>query len=382
MSMPVGFFFIFFLATCLSTVRAAELPEYGLSVKGLGMGNAYTLHAQGHDAVSYNPAAFARMEGLQFRFMGLGMGLNGIDSFDEYEAIFNNSNNVGATLNALYGDPIWTRLDYQMSFSAGPFIAGAYARNNLGFTLLNPALPYLEANFYSDVVLFGGTGVQIIPKIFDVGFMAKRITRYAGAGDITASTLAFLNSNIIENSSNRTGVAYGFDFGAKLTLPGEWNPSVAFAWQDIGDTKFSFSKSNPPPETIRDRMNVAVGMEKEFMGLAKFRPALEFKMLNSSSTEVQIGKKMHLGFELELPLLTLRGGFNQGYYTYGASFDLSVFRVDLATYGVELGEYVGQQEDRRYMIQLTADFGVDPKSGGWFNFSKSRQNSRRIKQRR
>ena len=380
--MPLSFFLVLISLLWMGKATAAELPEYGLSVKGLGMGNAYTLHARGHDAVNYNPAAFARMQGFQFRLMGLGIGMNAIDSYDEYKAIFDNSDNVGSTLNALYGDPIWARVDYQMSVSAGPFIAGAYARNNLGFTLLNPALPYLETNFYSDVVLFGGAGVEIIPKIFDIGVMAKRITRYAGAGDITASTLAYLDSDFIENVANQTGVAYGIDLGAKLTLPGEWNPSVAFAWQDIGDTTFSFSATNPAPRTIQDRMNVGIGMEKDFMGLAKLRPALEFKMLNSSSTEVQIGKRMHMGLELELPLLTLRGGFHQGYYTYGASFDFWVFQVDAATYAVELGEYVGQQEDRRYMIQLTMDFGVDPTSGEWFNFSKSRQNSRRLKQRR
>jgi hypothetical protein len=308
--------------------------------------------------------------------------MNAIDSYDEYKDIFDNSDNLGDTLNALYGDPIWARVDYQMSLSAGPFIVGAYARNNLGFTILNPALPYLETNFYSDVVLFGGAGVQLIPNIFDIGFMAKRITRYAGTGDIKASTLAHLDSDFIENTSNQTGTAYGMDFGAKLNLPGDWNPSVAFAWQDIGDTKFSFITTNPAPKKIQDRMNLAIGMEKDFMGVAKLRPALEFKMLNASSSEVQIGKRVHMGLELELPLLTLRGGFNQGYYTYGASFDFWVFQVDAATYAVELGEYVGQQEDRRYMIQLTMDFGVDPGSGDWFNFSKSRQTSRRLKQRR
>lgn len=380
MSLILSFLGLFIFV--LSPASAEELPEYGLSVKGLGMGNAYTLHARGHDAINYNPAAFARMQGFQFRMMGLGIGMNAIDSYDEYADIFENSDNVGDTLNALYGDPIWARLDYQLSMSAGPFIVGAYARNNLGFTLLNPALPYLDANFYSDLVLFGGTGVQIIPNLFDIGFMAKRITRYAGAGDITASTLAHLDSDFIENTANQTGVAYGIDFGAKLTLPGEWNPSVAFAWQDVGDTKFSFSATNPAPNTIESRMNLALGMEKDLMGVAKLRPAIEYKMLNSSSTEVQLGKKLHMGLELELPLLTLRGGFNQGYYTYGASFDFWVFQVDAATYAVELGEYVGQEEDRRYILQLTMDFGVDPTSGDWFNFSKSRKNSRRLKQRR
>ena len=360
---------------------ADELPEYNLSVKGLGMGNAYTGHARGHDGIFYNPASIANLEGFQFRMMGLGVGLNGLDVYSEYKDIFDRADgDMAAALNSLYGQPIWTRLDYQLSISTGPFIVGAYFRNNLGFTLQNPALPYLDANFYSDMVLFGGMGLQLVPKIFDVGIVAKRITRYAGSGGITASTLAFLDSDVLEGMS-RTGVAYGADFGAKLTLPGDWHPSAAFAWQDIGDTSFSFSETNPAPPTIKDRMNVALGLEREFMGVAKLRPALEYKMVNGSS-DIQVGKKIHAGIELELPAITLRGGFNQGYYTYGASFDFWIFQVDAATYAVELGEYVGQNEDRRYIIQLTADFGIDGTSGDWFNFSKSRRNRRGLKQRR
>ncbi|MBY0385381.1 hypothetical protein K2X05_09500 [bacterium] len=271
----IKIFILFFIPHLL---WAEELPEYNLSVKGLGMGNAYTGHARGHDGIFYNPASIANFEGFQFRLMGLGVGLNGLDVYNEYKDIFNSADtDMAAALNALYGQPIWARLDYQMSISAGPFVAGAYFRNNLGFTLQNPALPYLDANFYSDMVLFGGMGVQLIPKIFEVGLVAKRITRYAGSGDITASTLAYLDSNVLEGMS-RTGVAYGADFGAKLTLPGDWHPSAAFAWQDIGDTSFSFSSTTPAPETIKDRMNVALGLEREFMGVAKLRPALEYKM--------------------------------------------------------------------------------------------------------
>jgi hypothetical protein len=364
-------------------LRGAELPEYGLSVKGLGMGNAFTGHAKGHDALFYNPAGFASLEGFQFRLMGLSVGLNGIDVYDEYADLFDNSDDLAATLNALYGRPIWTRLDYQLSMSMGPFIVGAYSRANAGFTLLNPALPNLDADYFAEYAFFGGVGFQLIPKMLDVGAVVKRITRVAGGGDITAATLAYLDSNLIEDMQQRTGVGYGVDFGAKLTLPGDWNPSVAFAWQDIGDTSFSFSETTPAPLTIKDRMNLALGLERELSGLVKIRPAIEYKTLNGSSTEVQIGKRIHAGLELELPSITLRGGFNQGYYTYGASFDFWLFQVDFATYGVELGEYVGQREDRRYVLQLTADFGIDGTSGNWFNFSKARKARRSgIKQRR
>jgi hypothetical protein len=112
------------------------------------------------------------------------------------------------------------------------------------------------------------------------------------------------------------------------------------------------------------------------------RPAIEVKMLNTSSTEVQLGKKIHAGLEIELPALTLRGGFNQGYYTYGASFDFWLFQIDVASYAVELGEYVGQNEDRRFIFQLTMDFGIDEISGDFFNLSKSRKKTRGLKQRR
>lgn len=362
--------------------RGAELPEYGLSVKGLGMGNAFTGHSKGHDALFYNPAGFANMTGFQMRLMGLGVGLNGIDKYNEYSDLFDNSDDVGATLNALYGKPIWVRADYQFSISTGPFIVGAYSRANAGFTLLNPALPNLDADYYADYVFFGGAGVSIVPKMLDVGFVVKRITRIAGGGDVSASTLAYLDSQVIEDAAKQTGVAYGADLGAKLTLPGEWHPSVAFAWQDVGDTSFSISATNPGPAKIKDRMNIALGLEREFAGMFSLRPALEYKMVNSSSSDVQVGKKIHAGLELELPAITLRGGFYQGYYTYGASFDFWVFQMDFASYAVELGEYVGQQEDRRYMFQLTMDFGIDGTSGDWFNFSKSRRGKRGIKQRR
>ncbi len=346
------------------------------------MGNAYTGHAKGHDALFYNPAAFASLEGFQFRLMGLNLGLNGLDVYDEYADLFENSDDLATALNTLYGQPIWARVDYQLSMSLGPFIAGAYSRANIGFTLLNPALPNLDADYYADYVFFGGMGVPLIPKILDIGFIAKRITRYAGGGDVSAATLAYLDSDLLEDMASQTGVAYGVDFGAKLVLPGEWKPSAAFAWQDIGNTKFSFSESSPAPATINDRMNLALGLEREFGGFVTFRPAVEVKMLNGSSTEVQLAKKLHAGLELEFPALTLRGGFNQGYYTYGASFDFWLFQIDVASYAVELGEYVGQNEDRRFIFQLSMDFGIDEISGDFFNFSKSRKKSRGLKQRR
>jgi hypothetical protein len=37
-----------------------------------------------------------------------------------------------------------------------------------------------------------------------------------------------------------------------------------------------------------------------------------------------------------------------------------LIHVDAATYGVELGAYPGQQEDRRYMANFSFQLGFDP----------------------
>lgn len=373
----VIFIFNFFI----SYSSADEIVEYGVSAKGLGMGNAYTGSAQGHDAIFYNPAAFAQLKGVQFRLMGLQLGINDLNAYSKYKNIFSSSSNLSNSLNSLYGDPAWVRGDYQLSWSFGPFIAGGFSRANAGFALTNPALPYLDANYFAEYGVFMGTGMEIVPEYIDAGFIVKRITRVAGGGDLPASAFASLDSQTIESLAKRSGVAYGVDFGTKLKMPGKvWKPSIAFAWQDIGSTKFSFSPSSPAPATIQDRMNVALSLEGDW-GLVKFRPTVEYKNVNSK-TSIQTAKKLHAGAELELPAVTLRGGFNQGYLTYGASFDFWLFQVDAAVYSVELGEYVGQQEDKRYMIQLTMDFGIDDVSGEWFSFSKTRKNRRGLKQRR
>lgn len=360
-----------------SVASAEEITEENISVNALGMGNAYLAHSRGHDAIFYNPAGLARLSGIEWRLMGLNMGLNGLDSYEEYADIVDNSDDLPSVLNSLYGRPVWGRTDLQTSLSFGSVIVGAYARANLGFTLLNPALPSLDSNYFADYAFFAGWGTEVIPQYLDFGFVGKRVTRLAGGVQIGASSLAYLDSDVLEESIKREGTGYGLDIGAKLKFPTPWNPSINFAWQDVGDTSYTLNADNPPPASSKDRMHVGVGFEKDFTAFV-LRPAVDYRFLNSSN--IQVGKQLHAGVEMEFPIVILRGGFNQGYYTAGVSFDFWVFRIDAATYGVELGEYPGQHEDRRYVFQISTDFGFDASFKNMFNINKSRRSG--LKQRR
>lgn len=357
--------------------HAGEILEENISVNALGMGNAYLAHSRGHDAIFYNPAGLARMTGIHWRLMGLNVGLNGVDSYEEYRDIIDNSDDLPSVLNSLYGKPVWARTDLQTSLSIGSFIVGAYARGNAGFTLMNPALPNLDSNYFADYVFFGGWGVELIPQYLDVGVVGKRVRRMAGGIEIGASTLAYLDSDVLESQLEKYGTGYGVDVGAKLKFPGPWNPSLNFAWQDVGDTSYTREANSPPPRASKNRMHVGIGFERDFTAFV-LRPAIDYRYLNSS--DISTGKQLHAGVEVELPLISLRGGFNQGYYTAGVSFDFWILRLDAATYGVELGEYAGQHEDRRYVIQISTDFGFDPSFKNMFNVNRNRRSG--LKQRR
>lgn len=376
MHLPLKIWLISLLLWPLAAT-ADEIVEEGISAKALGMGNAYLVHGKGHDSIYYNPAGLAKMTGFQWRIMGMNLGLNGLDSYSEYADMVDNSDDLPSVLNQLYGRPIWGRADLQTSISWGPFMIGGAGRSNMGFTLHNPALPELNTGYFADYSVFGGAGLPLIPGILDVGVIAKRITRYSGGGSIGASVLGFLDSDILEERFKRSGTGYGVDWGAKLRLPTDWNPSVGFAWRDVGHTSYNLHKTDIGPESTPDQMSVGLGLEKDFTAFV-VRPEINYKYLNASNT--QIGKKLHAGLEIEMPVVTLRGGYNQGYYTAGVSFDFWIFEIDMATYGVELGEYVGQKEDRRYLLQIAADFSIDSVSGSWFSLNKERRKG--LKQRR
>jgi len=65
-------------------------------------------------------------------------------------------------------------------------------------------------------------------------------------------------------------------------------------------------------------------------------------------------KRVYFGAEAKLwKRFALRGGFYQGYPSYGASLDLWALKLDYASYAEELGAYAGQTSDRRHVVQVT-----------------------------
>lgn len=355
--------------------RAAEFIEYNTSIRALGMGNAYTAVVQDGEALFYNPAALGRVKGINLMLMNMNLGINGQNALDTVQS-FNNSTGTGIDqFSELFGGQIWFGLGGKSIFSTPNFGIAVFGDGKTGLELKDPILPYFDLNYALDYGLAVGGAFEINP-VSKFGITIKRINRSSAHTEVGVSKFLDGNTSNIQSGLTKKGVGYGADLGFIWTGSGPLNPVLSGVWKNVGTTNFIADATSSKPERIPDEqiLGAAVSFDTAALGMTA---ALDYKHINTLGEN--IGKKIHLGLELDLPFLDLRGGFSQGYYSVGTSMDFFIFQLDFAYYGVELGEYPGQDQDRRFQLALIMDMGFDA-SFKFLDFSNVK--GRKLKQRR
>lgn len=374
---------LLFLFTVSSESNAAELHQTWSSVRAMGMGGAYTAVVDDGDALFYNPAALSKVSGVEWTIMDPRIGVNGPQAL-EVAAIASSGSTLADTLTDLYGKAIWVGGGGKTSFVMPNFGFAAFSNGDVGVNLQNPAFPELNLNYVFDYGIALGGAIDFIPNVWSIGLVAKRLNRTGTNLPVGPSVLASLDIESIKDQLKNRGTGYGLDIGTMLTIPSPIQPTLSFSIRNFGYTSFTFEEGVQAPP--RSEPDMTLGGSLTFdTPVFNITTAMDYRFLDRA--DIQMGKKLHLGVEFDLPLLQLRAGLNQGYYTAGATFDMGVLALDAATYGVELGEYPGQLEDRRYVVQMTLQIGLDlglfgGSSSGGSGSSGGSANRRKLKQRR
>lgn len=361
---------------------AAELAEGWTTVRALGMGNAFTSVATEGDAMFYNPAALARVSGFEWTIVDPRLGVNGPQALEVARVAQSNSE-LADKINDLYGKAVWLGGGGKSSIVIPYFGVAGFANTEVGMNLQNPANPQMNLNYFFDYGVAMSAAVDLLPGIWSVGLTGRRVNRTGTNIPIGAATIATLDLNQITNRLKDRGTGYGMDFGTLITIPSPVRPAVAFTIRNLGYTAFSFEEGTQAPPRIEPEMTIGGSLTVDTL-LLTITPSFDYRYLDRA--DIQTGKKLHMGVEFDLPLLSVRAGLYQGYYSLGVGLDAGVLAIDAATYGVELGEYPGQLEDRRYIVQLTLQLGLDGsdlsflRGGG--GSSGSGGGKRRLKQRR
>lgn len=347
----------------------------------MGMGNAYTAVASEGDAIFYNPAQLARVSGFHWTILDPRIGVNGPQAL-EVAQVAGNGSTLADKLNGLYGKAVWVGGGAKSSFVVPNFGIAAFSNGDVGINLQNPAYPQMNLNYALDYGVALGAAVDFIPSVWSVGFTFRRVNRTGTSLPLGPSVLATLDLDRIKDNLKNRGNGYGLDFGTSVTIPSPIRPTVAFTIRNVGYTEFSHDEGIAAPPRQDPDMTVGASIMIDAL-LFNITPSIDYRYIDRP--DIQTGKKLHLGVEFDLPLISLRAGLNQGYYTAGAGLDFGVLELEAATYGVELGEYPGQLEDRRYMVQMKIQLGLD---GDFFDFSKlsgsaaGSSSRKKLKQRR
>jgi len=111
---------------------------------------------------------------------------------------------------------------------------------------------------------------------------------------------------------------------------------------------------------IPETYNIGFGYVKpvDMIFLKELKFGLDYIDLTSNYVKSDKIKKVKTGVDISFvnnTLVTVKGGFGlyQGYYTAGLSLRLAIIEVAFTTYAEEIGVYSGQDEDRRYLLNVT-----------------------------
>lgn len=354
--------------------EARELAVMGQSVRQLGMGGVYIF--DGEDAGSFlqNPAYTCFTKGLNITLAEFAVGVTGGKVAQDLQSL--GSIDDPSDLDPLYGKNVWLGGGGHSTVMLPCFAVSLWTQAYTSFLLQNPAFPNMDMTLISDWGMQLGGGIPITKDIA-LGLSAKRVTRKGGTKNIGPDVLNNPSTDAILAEFQNTGVGYGLDVG----LVGRFeevalNPTVSLMWRDIGDTAFTKSASSAEaPDHQEDNLTLGMTVDGSGYGFG-WSAGLEYRHINTVGEE--LGKKIHFGTEFMLGPIDLRGGWYQGYPTYGVGMNIWLFTLDAAMYSIEKGAYPGQTRDERMQVSLTFDLSFDAN----FNLTDTKNKRRSLKQRR
>ena len=371
----------FLLGIAFSCRAASGIYEYPQIYRDAGVaaqGGAAVATITGISSVFYNPAGLAftpKSEGWDVNFPVINFGLSTkvLDFVNDFQdkvlsdSVTDKERAVFDLLEDYMGD----------TFSGeGEFLFGIGKKfENVGIGLgvfLRASLSgcvhegfgsagILDVKSYNFGGAFWGMGLSLFNKRVhlgaDIKFLYGGIVNHA----FTASEIIdhadnfddYVKNNILIDGTVLTG-----DAGIIITPwpKSFFNPSLGISLNNIGDVKINSEK------VIPQTLNVGVAINpKFFQGGTHFqntRFEVDIRDITKNYEEDQdMGKRLYIGaatdlFKYSHFTLTLRGGFYQGYPSYGVEFHLLAFDFQFVSYATEVGKYAGQTENRRYMVSL------------------------------
>lgn len=352
------FCFILTVLIYASAAYAKPYQRFYTGVRPIGMGGAFVAVSDDRNTIFYNPAGLSRIDGLTLGILNpaAGVGENSLDMYsDADDTDMDDTGEVTDLLRKYTGDNLhlYASVTPHLGFRIKNFgvMVSAFGIVSTDSYVRNPVYPELHVNARADIGGIGGVGFAVPGvKGLRAGAAFKSISRESINQVYTPAQIAADDFEDMMDDDKVSDTGTGLDVGIIYTLPWDrfFQTDIALSGQNIPEIEFDNG------DKLATEWTAGVALKKEF-GPVSVLAALDYRdFTNSLDEDEDLGKRIHMGAEIKfMDLIAVRGGFNQGYPTLGASLDLWVLKFDAAMYSEEVGAYAGQKEDKRYMGQLT-----------------------------
>jgi hypothetical protein len=376
------FLFIFLAVTYffIHSSFAGQAMYYGthqqfLSTRAVGMGNAGVAVANDENAMFYNPAGLRQLsEGHANYFIKAGGNPDVLKFADDINKAGKDSTAIAAAIEKNYGKNYSLRAPSLGFLWAHPTWSFAFIPADVSIdTSLHEAVgPAINLYVIQDTTVAFSKAWNIHnfePGRLDVGVTAKGI--YRAQLDKIVDIASIQNKKVLEASDSNEGLAVDFDIGALWKAPsmdGFWgyvSPRVGVVVRNVLDYGYisnlglyAKDKQGDPEKLHRV---VDVGSAFKLPHWWVFDSEFAFDVRDMLHPNWTFNKGVHAGFEFKWGRDSWwnggwRVGINQMYWTAGFSGRISFFKLDLASYGREVGTSSQKVEDRVYMLTTSFDF--------------------------
>jgi hypothetical protein len=389
------------IATMLLSVTlfADETPVFIRGIRPLGMGGAFVAISDDQNAIFYNPAGLTQRQGSQLVAFELPVNISEDvlnfynfyndrkDQLDKFDTL---SNEQKINLLDEINDRVTT---YRPRIRLG-FPNTSYLSGNQNITWGVGVFDQAEIGFQFNrsliipsVSLFGNVDailaiplahrfdcVPYLPGKLSVGTTLKAIQRY-NINEPSISILEFENFD----PQLQAGKGFGLDVGTLYQPNGRWN--VGLQITDLGGTTIKYDAITASKEGQLDRAAHSNMINSQWnTGVAYIPSKIYYWPGKSIATKDRIifagdlrdilntddrlfdatgWKKVHLGAELRWGPLSIRGGFNSGWPTFGGGLRIPYLglRADYAYWADETGRFAGQMPEWNHQITIALSWG-------------------------
>lgn len=366
----------FFLFLSASTALAIDYPYVLRSPQALLMGDAFTAVNDDEYTLFYNPASLGRHK-ADFTFNPFAGHLSGTNILSDLDRFSNMPSTPEGISDLLMDYPVHASAGMTSGFKLFNFGLNYIVNDSYDISLRNRTHPMLDMDLRSDRGVVMGLAIPLGPNRINkrsqsgsqtsLGISAKYLRR-TGIYDSIAVTGPTMSDGLGQDEMQAMlnalgqvrGSGWGFDAGFEhIVRSGNSQFVVGLAAMDITATDFKIEGSNPNElgvAPIRDQFNLGIAGGQDY----KYFNYILSADIRGLNEQVDFGKRLRLGGKIGIPGLSVMGGLNSGYYSYGASVDLAFMKLTLGFYDVEIGSKYQQTKSKRFIAYLSLfDFSFD-----------------------